>query len=244
MDETEFGSNVKRAQSLDEEVFRKRRNTCDVTKTTNDSKEELFTDMPTFSGGYHAFHRLRRRRHASDPEPSKTPEIQLKENFDENDLQAFLNKLQELPSAKIFQILEEMKQNDVNLNAGASDTNNNLLHAACLVPQRHDILREILRFKLNVKQQNDDQELPIHIAIKYDHVQCVELLLKYDKSLLYSYDKKGFGLIHKSAQHLAINSIRLLRNMDPGSINTYPKNKEFSSASVLHIAIGSYQALG
>ena len=90
MDEPEFGSSVKRAQSLDEEIFRKRRNTYELKKSTDGSKEELFTDMPTFSGGYHAFHRLRRKRHASDPEPSKPPEFQIKENFNENELQAFM----------------------------------------------------------------------------------------------------------------------------------------------------------
>ena len=52
MDEPEFGTSVKRAQSLDEEIFRKRRNTYEPKKSTDDSKEELFTDMPTFSGGY------------------------------------------------------------------------------------------------------------------------------------------------------------------------------------------------
>ena len=244
MDEPEFGSSVKRAQSLDEEIFRKRRNTYEPKKSTDDSKEELLTDMPTFSGGYHAFHRLRRQRHASDPEPSKPPEFQIKENFNENELQAFMTKIQEYSSDKLFKIFEEMKQNDVDLNTQASDTNNTFIHAACQVPHRQEILHQIMKFKVNTKLKNNDLELPIHIAIKYDHVRCVELLLQYDKSLLYSFDKKGFGLIHKASQHLAINSIRLLRSMDPGSINTYPKNKDFSSASVLHIAIGSYQALG
>ena len=62
--------------------------------------------MPTFSGGYHAFHRLRRKRHASDPEPSKPPEFQIKENFNENELQAFMTKLQEYSSDKLFKIFE------------------------------------------------------------------------------------------------------------------------------------------
>ena len=51
MDEPEFGSSVKRAQSLDEEIFRKRRYTYELKKNIDDSKEELFTDMPLFSGG-------------------------------------------------------------------------------------------------------------------------------------------------------------------------------------------------
>ena len=90
------------------------------------------------------------------------------------------------------------------------DWNNTILHAACSVPKGHNIISELLKLNVKTDFKNKELELPIHIAIKYDHTECIETLINHKKFLLFVIDKNGFGLIHKASEHLALKSIELI----------------------------------
>ena len=172
-------------------------------------------------------------------------ELILNEQFIDIELHNFVLRLQSMSSEKIRDTLITLSDGDFNLSSGALDSNNTLLHGVCSVPMGHRILVEVLRLDvmklgINTNAENNQLELPIHIAIKHDHAYCVELLLNHDNSLLHVIYKDGFGIIHKASQHLSIASIQVIVKFDPTSVNTSPNHVAFKDASVIHIAIGSY----
>ena len=193
-------------------------------------------------------HKLNPLRHISTSSNNSIPslDLTLNEQFTDDEVYNLVLRLQNLSSETIYKTLITLADDGFDLNSGAVDTNNTLLHTACSAPMGHKILiemlkPEIVRLGINVNSENIHLELPIHLAIKYDHATCVQLLLDHDKSLLYVIDQDGFGIVHKASKYLAFGSIQVIVSYDPNSINTYPRNDAFKDASVIHIAIGSYR---
>ena len=196
--------------------------------------------------------RLRNPSGASNNSNNPPLDFTLNEEFTDRELYDLAFRLQNVSSERIHDALLNISDGGFDLNSFARDTKNTLLHAACSVPNGHKILIEMLKpdimaIGINTNPENIDLELPIHVALKYDHALSVETLLIHDNLLLYVVCQDGFGLIHKAAKYLAVESIQVLVLYDPYSVNTTPKNDAFKDASVIHIAIGSYrlcQSLG
>lgn len=178
----------------------------------------------------------------SSPGPHGSSDLRLYKGFVDIELIDVARQLQELPSYGINKTLKQLEENGLNLNIGSVDLNNTILHAACSLSMGHNIVRELLKFHVDVNIKNSELELPIHTAIKHDNPKCIEELINYDRSLIYATDNKnGFALIHKASDHLAIESIQLIISLDPSCVDTFPRHSSYKSESVIHIAIKSYQ---
>ena len=221
--------------------------------TEEEELSETEADAPSlkFGGQYinTALEKLSRLRHgsgASNNSSNPPLDFTLNEEFTDRELYDLALRLQNASSEKIHDALLNISDGGFDLNSSAQGSKNTLLHAACSVPNGYKILIEmfkpdIMALGIQTNPENADLELPIHVALKYDHSLSVETLITHDHLLLYVVCQDGFGLIHKAAKYLAVESIKVIVLHDPHSVNTFPRNEAFKDASVIHIAIGSYR---
>ena len=156
---------------------------------------------------------------------AESMDMMLYKEFIDIELTEFTKQLQMLPSHIIGKLLKNLKENGLNLNIGSIDSNSTILHAACTLSMGHIIIKELLKLGADVNIKNNELELPVHIAIKHDNSNCIAELVGHESSLIHVTDKNGFGLIHKAAHHLAVESIQMIVNLDPNCVDTFPKHK-------------------
>jgi len=104
----------------------------------------------------------------------------------------------------------------------------NVLHCAART-NASDFLSCLIQHEINVKQMNNDGQLPIHVALNYHAMPCLEIMLRSRKfnAIINSVDKNGETVVQMAARERDVRALELLVQH---SADLTSKNKDGKSA--------------
>ncbi len=148
-------------------------------------------------------------------------------------------KLFDLAKKNLWDEFKQIIIDNDNLNLNIRDDNNNYLINFIILNNKADLLELFLKRQCKIDIVDSDNRSLLYIPIKYDYIEIIELLLKYDSSIVgisntEIKDNNGNYSIHYAINCKNINALKLFKKYNK-SFNKFDSDNN----SLLHLAVKS-----
>jgi len=148
-------------------------------------------------------------------------------------------KLFNLAKKNLWDDFKQIILENDNLNLNMRDDNNNYLINFIILNNKVDILEIFLKRQCKIDIVDSDNKSLLYLPIKFDFLEIIELLLKYDSSIVgisntEIKDNNGNYSIHYAINCKNLNALKLFKKYNK-SFNKFDSDNN----SLLHLAIKS-----